>query len=360
MIINSILIFADKIITWLTRNRSVGVYLLRGGISLIMAAVGLDIAFQFFKKTKDDIWSISVGTGKGTPAWLTIIFSLLGIILVLVGAFILIVEYRRETRNRLIVIELRGLHASPDTSALERVLTSFRGRRYHVLIDFRPQDDSRVNPNLILHKIFPMKSLVQGNAGGADVRDVQVAMGGLAAVPALFLAGVIMDDETNILLYDWDRNRRDWRTLDGIDDLVRFESPIILPLINESKEALLVVEASYKINKSDLSAVFSESIPIVNLSLRQPLADKFWSSDKQSALATEFRESIQKLQNIGFEKIHLILAAPASLSIRFGTCYDPRLLPQVIVYQYEKELNNPYPWGIKMPTAGAEAQIVYS
>ncbi|MBT1516371.1 hypothetical protein KIP88_38625 [Bradyrhizobium sp. SRL28] len=37
---------------------------------------------------------------------------------------------------------------------------------------------------------------------------------------------------------------------------------------------------------------------------------------------------------------------------RFGCLYDKRNLPELIVYQYQREANPPYPWGILMPVSG--------
>lgn len=51
-------------------------------------------------------------------------------------------------------------------------------------------------------------------------------------------------------------------------------------------------------------------------------------------------------------RIHLILASPASLAIRLGMAYDPRLMPELLVYQYERTDPVPYPWALRMPNHG--------
>ena len=52
------------------------------------------------------------------------------------------------------------------------------------------------------------------------------------------------------------------------------------------------------------------------------------------------------------KEVHLIFAGPSSLVARFGSHYDKRNLPSVIVYQYEQQAEPPFPWGIRMPVAG--------
>ena len=67
-----------------------------------------------------------------------------------------------------------------------------------------------------------------------------------------------------------------------------------------------------------------------------------------------------KLEALGVERIHLFLAAPSSVALRFGRLYDKRNLPPLNVYQYKRQEadQNPYIWSISMPVAGlAEAAI---
>ncbi|MCY1537490.1 SMODS-associated and fused to various effectors sensor domain protein [compost metagenome] len=96
----------------------------------------------------------------------------------------------------------------------------------------------------------------------------------------------------------------------------------------------------------------------MRLRIETPLADRFWSEQKQAALAAQFRDAVQQLSAIGVRKLHLVVAAPASLSVRLGMSYDRRLFPDAVVYQFEKGLSKPYPWGLQMPTVGSSAAII--
>ncbi|MBL0492944.1 SAVED domain-containing protein [Aeromonas veronii] len=348
-----------RLLDWFTRTRSIGVTLLTSGIGLVIATLGTDFVVQVSRQAKDDGWSFSFGTGQGLPFWLTLLFAGAGLLLVVIGTIVLVAEHRRERRRRLVVIEMRGLHTSPDTPAVDQVVTAFRGNRYHLLLDFRPQgQDARVDPGNLLERVSSMKGALQSLVDGADKRDVQVAIGGLAAVPALFLAGILIDDESLVHLYDWDRSAKCWRAIDGADDSVRFLPIEGLPSTGAISEAVLVVEASYPVNQADVAASFASSLPVVRLRVETPLADRFWSEQKQAALVVQFRDAVQHLSSIGVRRLHLVVAAPASLSIRLGMCYDRRLFPDVIVYQFEKALSKPYPWGLQMPTVGNTARIV--
>jgi hypothetical protein len=348
-----------RLLEWFTRPRSVGSALLKYGGILAGAGLATDYAFQFARQSNDEEWSFSFGMGQGIPVWLSLVVIGIGISLMALGGFILWTDHRRERRRRLIVIELRGLHASPDSPAVEKVVPTFRGDRRHLPIDFRPQGlEGRVDPTYLLERVSSMRTALHTLVDGADKRDVQVAIGGLAAVPALFLAGMLIDDESQVHLYDWDRNAKCWRALEGADDSVRFLPPEGVPPTGAPEEAILVVEASYAVIQADVTASFASSLPVVRLRVEMPLADRFWSEQKQAALAAQFRDAVQQLSAAGVRRLHMVVAAPASLSIRLGMCYDRRLLPDVVVYQFEKGLTKPYPWGLQMPTVGRSAAVV--
>lgn len=52
------------------------------------------------------------------------------------------------------------------------------------------------------------------------------------------------------------------------------------------------------------------------------------------------------------------LLSPDSLSLRLGMSYDRRLMPELLVYQYERTCTPPYPWAFAMPTHGKPDAIL--
>ena len=59
-------------------------------------------------------------------------------------------------------------------------------------------------------------------------------------------------------------------------------------------------------------------------------------------------EEVKKIMEEGYDDIHLILASQNSVAFRFGQAYDRRNLPQITIYQYEKDRKTPYPWGVSI------------
>ncbi len=101
------------------------------------------------------------------------------------------------------------------------------------------------------------------------------------------------------------------------------------------------------------------ALPRVVLSTPPPIAaDQFWSLEKQSAYVATIRDAIQQLTAAGIKRIHMVLAAPSSLSLRIGMAYDRRLSAELVVYQYERRLAPPYPWGILLPSASVPVPLV--
>jgi uncharacterized integral membrane protein len=334
--------------------------MLKYGAFVIVGTLGTDFMVQFAHNTGDESLSFSFGLGQGIPLWLALLCAAAGLLLLIVGGGILFAEFRRERRRRLIVIELRGLHANPDTPAVNKVVPKFRGDRRHLLLDFRPQSSgAQVDPTYMMERILSLKGTMQSLVDGVDKRDVEVAVGGLAAVPGLFLVGMLLDDEAAVHIFDWDRNIRDWRALDGPDDEVRFLPLQGLEAAKDAEDVVLVVEASYSISPTDVASTFDGCWPILNLGIEAPMADRFWSEDKQRELTAVFRDTVQRIAGQGCKRIHLLLAAPSSLSLRLGMCYDKRLFPDLFVYQFERTRQPSYPWAVEMPMNGRAPRVVH-
>ena len=113
----------------------------------------------------------------------------------------------------------------------------------------------------------------------------------------------------------------------------------------------LSVAVSYGIDASDIRAK-TGAIPLVRLSLSQGSPDCHWSATKQQALGQKFLETVITISNSGAQRIHLFLSAQNSVVFRFGRIYDKRNLPDVTVYQFQRDQIPKYAWGIKMPVAG--------
>jgi hypothetical protein len=175
-------------------------------------------------------------------------------------------------------------------------------------------------------------------------------------VPLLVYAGFLLGDEAALTLMDWRRHEGQWSELTEADDAARFN---IDPLPSApSEEVVVAVSASYSVDAPGIERTFGE-LPLVGIRLNNPVPNALWSLEKQQALGQQFLEVAAQLAGRGVKRIHLVLAAPSTLCMRIGSLYDDRNLPQLVIYQYEKSNNPPYPWGLLLPTHGiTKAQII--
>ncbi|USX13085.1 SAVED domain-containing protein [Oxalobacteraceae bacterium OTU3CAMAD1] len=351
--------FCSRAIDWIFRVRTMGALLLKGGLLLLIGIAAVDFAFQVNYRDKESSLNLQFGTGGALPD--SIVYIVVGIaaLLLISGIYVLWRDDRRERLQLLIVVEVRGLNGTVDTPSVKAVKTKFRGNRHPVVVDFRPSRNGElVNPELMLSKIEGMKLTVDTLSQGRDKSDVFVAVGGIAAVPAMFLVGKMFEDESHTDLYDWDRDLKCWKMIDRPDDGKRV-LPLVVPTLSPADtEIVLAVSASYPVDDVSVAAAFP-GLSVAQLSVDTPQVNSYWSEVAQQAFAAAFRDSIQQLMGLGIRRIHLVLAGPVSLVVRMGSMYDDRLHPELIVYQYEKSSTPPYPWGVVMPTHGSPRPTIH-
>lgn len=350
--------FFNRLIDYIFyRPRTFGPKLIGFGVAIILATMGVSWLAKLSYRSSGAEWSVAVSTGDSVSQFLSNVAYGIGVLLIVVGLVVYLIDFWRESRKNsrqiAIVVELRGLHSSPDTPAKDADLGPLPSNRNWVLLDFRPSaEGERVSPKLLLQKLATLKSSVETLSAGRDSSDVSVAVGGLAAVPALFLAGMLLEDESRITIYDWDRNSGHWRGIDGLDDGLRTLPLDVSELTLMQDEVVLAVSLSYPVDIPAVRKAFP-GISVSHLQAELLRTDVYWSEEKQRAIAASFRNAIQQLMEKGIRRIHLILASPASLAIRLGTTYDERLMPELLVYQYERTDPVPYPWAVRMPDHGS-------
>ena len=336
---------------------------MRFGLGCIALAFGagwvLDMSIPF----RDGQVDISFDSSGGTPIWLVYTAGLLGLGLMVFGLVWEVVRYRVEqkrlNRKKVVVIEVRGLRDASGTPLIKAIPTSLEGYRDHVLIDMRQgiKDGEIVEPEAALGELISLPTDLKRRESGVDRHDLTLVYGGLAPVPFTFLAGVLIDDENAVRIFDWDRYAEAWRQLDGSDDGKRFRGSMIDKISFDTPEVALAVSVSYGVSEDDVRAKVGE-IPFVAMNLEGGSPACHWSEEKQRALGAQFLDAVIGLGNRRVKRIHLFLAAQNSICFRFGRLYDKRNLPEVVVYHYRKAEMPPYPWGVLMPVCGIDRPII--
>lgn len=343
--------FLRSLIDFIFRRRSVGASLVKVGVPLY-ALVLLSLSIGITIPTKNGPFVFSWDTSGGSAALSWSVFAVATAI-VATGLFLVIRDVRRENRQKVIVIEARGLRDWQGEPLKKAIPLAMPGRRDSVIVDVRQGliDGQIVAPERALQKLISLPDDIARRTSGTDRSDVSFVLGGLAPVPFLFLLGVIVDDEHRTTIMDWDRKRHIWRPLDDEDDAKSFDVTGLTSIAGEPARVCLCVSASYDVLEADVRLV-EPTAPIVRMDLQDRSTTSHWSEEKQQRLAQQFLDTVMALAANGVGEIELFLAAPASLALRFGTVYDRRNLPQIAVNQFEQADARKFPWAVRMPVAG--------
>jgi hypothetical protein len=345
--------------TWRTRRRNLGIALFgiiammfivlaSGGFTV--EAVGVAGLIKVFK----------FSTGEGLPGHLLSLSVYFLICLTVIAVGLALDGYLRDRRqediNRVVVVEMRGLVDTSDHPLIAAVPPALVGQRVDALVDVRMLLTGPA-PNVVeaMREIDDVRRTVRRARGDAARAHVNVVAGGVMHVPLLFYAGTLFDDEGKVVLMDWERTAGKWLELTEADDGGRFN---ITGLdIAPSSDVVVAVSASYPASLDDVAATFP-GLPVVHLGRVNPSPNTLWSEETQAALTQQFLQTMAALPERGVKTVHLVLAAPATLSIRFGKAYDHRNMPNLRCYQREREHVPPYPWSIQMATATQVARYV--
>lgn len=342
----------SQLVGWIVRPRNLGIALLSRS-SFVLAALGGGFTIKA-KDVAGVLQAFEFTPSEGLPGYLLPGVLYLMCLTWVIGLVMVIWTQKREWKEadarRILVVEMRGLVDTSDKPLLTAVPRSLVGRRVDCLVDVR-NHLATPTPNVkeALNEIGHIQRDVRRARGDTARADVQVVAGGVMQVPLLFYAGTLLDDEGNVLLFDWERTTGDWKQLNDPADGGRFEVTG-LERIESSKEVVLAVSASYLAAFDDIATTFP-GLPVVHMARPNPQPNLLWSEETQADLTQQFLQMLGTLANQGVEMVHLVLAAPASLAIRFGKAYDHRNMPKLRCYQREQGYMPPYPWSIQMSAA---------
>ncbi|HEI8504901.1 TPA: SAVED domain-containing protein [Serratia marcescens] len=303
----------------------------------------------FRKENADGTFIAGEISTSETEWWVNAICLVFGILLVAVGLYFAWITFQEQRRKLVIALELRGLNQTADSPLKNAISSLTLGRRESIFIDVRQQvqgttaqkQEAISAVNLIPTRLKQLKD-------GKDRDDLSVYAGGLAPVPLLFLTGNLIAAESKVHWFDWDRKASMWVSPDEGTDFAD-----ALPIIYEYsyEEVALAFSVSYPIDLKEIKTSFP-GISIIELKLENPTPGKIISENSIQRLMQDFMNCITILKSKGVKRIHFILAAPSVLSIRLGSCYAGRNMPELIIYQYQQaQKETPYPWGVRMPNS---------
>lgn len=348
---------------WFIR-RSPAMALVRLGVAVFLASAAGSYTLSGSYREAGTSVEVSLKTGD-TLAVVTFVGLFLSALLIIGGLIWEMYRQRQEKKRldrlRVIVIEQLSLKNAP-TSPLSKALPGrFEGHVEEIMYDVRDRviDNAITDPPAVLSEILSLKSDVVRRTAGRDRADVSVVYGGRMAVPFTFVTGVLLGDEGNITVFDWDRKPGGgWKELLEDDDHERFQISGLAQATTE--QVVLAISVSYPIVASDIATAFS-GLPVVTMQIPSQSSDLHWSMKKQGEWSMQVLQVFKTLAAQGVKRVHLILAAPNSVSFEFGRRHDEALLPDTVIYAYTKDRTPAYPWGIRIPRPGInQAEVIWA
>lgn len=339
----------DLFLEWRFRKRSIALALVRSGATLAAVSVG-GVAWRVR-------WGdAELSFGNDTFFALSLIGLSISVSLVVVGLLVVQRDHRVEVnareRKRILVVEQRGLQTRFSTPLKEAIPKLLVGQIVERVIDVSPyfRDGALTEPAAAFIHVRDTRAVLRQGLGEIQPSDVTVVYGGISPVPLTFLAGTFVEDESGVLIMDWDRIAGRWRQLDGDDDGDRFGEPDLTAIPTKTAEVSLIVSVSYEVDETAVRRL-DPSRPVIALRLRTPAVGNHWSEAKQQALSEAFVRLLGMLASRGVSEVHVFLAAPNSFVFRLGSHLD-RNMPAVTVYQREPSDPTGFPWGVRMPAHG--------
>lgn len=345
-----------KVVDLYTRPTTVARVLLGAGTVIIVASLGAQVDLVV------DQTGFQVTFGGGGFDLLGLIGLGLGIVLFLAGVCWALIDQRavsvRNAKQTTIVVESRGLRDENGVSLESFVKKATKGQVQELLVDIRPhmRDGQVENAQAAADEVLRLPGDLRRRRGLKDRDDVSIAYGGLTPVPFTFLMGVLLDDEGPVGVYDWDRSNETWRPLEDADDGHRFLRSWNPPE-GPTDSVVLAISCSYPILDANLALAFP-GVPVMSLKLQGPTTEAHWSAEKQTALVMDVLEAAKLLEGAGVRTIHLVIAAPNSLVFQIGTKWDRRNIPRATVYQFERNDELRYPWGLQLPGLGEDVAAI--
>lgn len=181
---------------------------------------------------------------------------------------------------------------------------------------------------------------------GALVRAADLvprfAIFSIAPIPLIIHLGFLFSDRVETDLFQFDRDRGDWRWPDEQSETAGQVPELVGEPESEvasDGDAVLRVSLSELVRAADTRAVVPS--PLVELAIGIDDPDKQWlqSPDQLSHLRELYLAALKSIRRKvpGCGRLHVFYAGPAAGAFLLGQCVNPRMDPEIAVYEYSRQ-----------------------
>lgn len=340
------------------RRKKPQLVLLTSGVAL--ATIGAARAIRVILSVQDGDRSAdaTLDLGTGSNLFIDIGLVLAGVAMALTATWMIVKDFqdnrRLADRHQTIVMWFRGLRNVAGENPANAVPKSVPGIRMLIDIDIRDyiSEAKIADPAAALAKVRQLiPASIDARTTGADPADRSVVFAGLGSVPFTVLLGMLRGNQDKTFVLDWNRQEGEWKPVNADDDGEVFN----IGQYNDEHgtEAVLVAALSYPVDMDNVHATLP-GLPIYSFEREDISVTNHWSEAKQQRLAEKVRSFCANLASQGVGRVHLILSCQSSVAFNIGRAYDWRNLPELRVYEFQRDVKPSYPWCIRMPTGGQE------
>lgn len=177
--------------------------------------------------------------------------------------------------------------------------------------------------------------------------NATVAYFGLAPIPLAFQLGVLMNNFSKYLVFQFHHEKKIWYKEISPVEGIKFEvSQLELPQKPEKGkgDVFIRVSTSYRIEPQHTLEVLANPTNEFDISLKQPHVDSLANQEQIEIVVRTFQSVINAYSNFlpDRDKIHLFISATTGLSFILGTKINPNVCPFVQTYQFSKDESPKY------------------
>jgi len=162
----------------------------------------------------------------------------------------------------------------------------------------------------------------------------------LAPIPLAIHLGYLLSDRVEVMPFQYDRERSTWcwdESRDKYDKDFHIQGMPSVPIDNPV-DVIVRVSLSASINPGDSITAAGDCSVQVDLSVTNP--DVMWlcHPEQLTLLSKAFRGILKEINRFvpNCTGLHLFYAGPTGGAITLGQAINPRMTPQVTLYQYER------------------------
>ncbi|OIO82219.1 MAG: hypothetical protein AUJ88_02585 [Gallionellaceae bacterium CG1_02_56_997] len=326
----------------------------RGTGSRLMSA-GLVIFFYLASSNVDGSLAINVSGvslgGKISSVEIPGFWHLVASVLILTGAsWMLRTEHQQRKREEeesdrkvVLAVQIEGYSNVIQSPVTSSVPPEIKGKRIPIMINVRDAllDGHRLQD--AADDVTNIERTVHQHGVSHNSADINICAGGLAPVPFLFMLGNILEDHRPIHWAEWDRKGSRWTWSNEGVAVQTWGLPNLGTFADD--EIVLKSGITYGIADKEIAQAFP-GLSVIKWEPAKTIFEVILDEHSCLDICEEFKTLMRQLKGQGVKRVHFLLACSTALTMRLGSVLDPRNMPEVIVYQYEKNSNLIYTWGL--------------